>query len=66
MSEAPRVCRYIFPEDKGGSKARLQEMGPRFTLKLKSVQSGAFDSSRGEYEWINLAEKDKLKRSFAL
>ena len=58
--------RYMFPEEKGGSKARLQEIGPRFTLKLKSMQSGAFDSSRGEYEWINLAEKDKLKRCFAL
>lgn len=56
----------MFPEEKGGSKARLQEIGPRFTLKLKSMQNGAFDSSRGEYEWINLAEKDKLKRCFAL
>jgi ribosome production factor 1 len=46
--------------------ATCPQVGPRFTLKLKSMQNGAFDSSRGEYEWINLAERDKLKRAFAL
>jgi ribosome production factor 1 len=60
------LCRYVFPEERGGTKARLQEIGPRFTLKLKSLQTGAFDSNRGEYEWINLAENDKKKRKFAL
>jgi hypothetical protein len=60
------LSRYVFPEERGGSKARLQEIGPRFTLKLKSLQTGAFDSNRGEYEWINLAENDKKKRKFAL
>jgi ribosome production factor 1 len=65
-AELEFLRRYVFPEERGGTKARLQEIGPRFTLKLKSLQTGAFDSSRGEYEWINLAENDKKKRKFAL
>ena len=31
----------------------LQELGPRFTLKLRSIQRGTFDSKFGEYEWIH-------------
>jgi len=61
-----RHHRYIFPEDKNGEKARLQEIGPRFTLKLKSLQTGAFDSSRGEYEWIHKKENETSKRKFFL
>jgi len=61
-----RHHRYIFPEDKKGEKARLQEIGPRFTLKLKSVQSGAFDASRGEYEWVHKKENDTSKKRFFL
>ncbi|KAL3931608.1 MAG: hypothetical protein SGARI_004165, partial [Bacillariaceae sp.] len=35
-------------------KARLQELGPRFTLKLRWIQSGTFDTQFfGEYEWIH-------------
>ena len=33
--------------------ARLQECGPRFTLKLKSLQHGTFDTKGGEYEWVH-------------
>lgn len=44
-----RQHRYIFEDD---SKARLQECGPRFTLKLRSLQLGRFDPSNQEYEWI--------------
>ncbi|CAG8538523.1 18743_t:CDS:2 [Racocetra fulgida] len=32
-------------------KAELQEIGPRFTLKLKWLQKGAFDKDE-EYEWM--------------
>ncbi|CAI5987572.1 unnamed protein product, partial [Closterium sp. NIES-64] len=35
-----------------GIFTRLQECGPRFTLKLMSVQRGTFDSKGGEYEWV--------------
>ena len=31
----------------------LQECGPRFTLKLLSLQHGTFDSKFGEYEWVH-------------
>ncbi|KAF3439767.1 hypothetical protein FNV43_RR18045 [Rhamnella rubrinervis] len=33
--------------------ARLQECGPRFTLKLISLQHGTFDAKSGEYEWVH-------------
>ncbi|XP_078355957.1 ribosome production factor 1-like [Oculina patagonica] len=45
-----RRHRYIFKNQK---KAGLQELGPRFTLKLRSLQRGSFDSKFGEYEWIH-------------
>lgn len=35
------------------TRARLQELGPRFTLKLKWLQEGLMDTQCGEYEWIN-------------
>ena len=31
----------------------MQELGPRFTLKLRSLQKGTFDSKFGEYIWIH-------------
>ena len=49
-----RHHRYIFEEKGEGKKkrvaARLQELGPRFTLRLKSLQMGTFDTQHGEYE----------------
>ena len=44
----------------------MQEIGPRFTLKLKSMQTGAFDAGRGEYEWVHRNDNDKYKKRFAL
>jgi len=46
-----RQHRYIFSEE--GKKVRLQELGPRFTLKLKWVLASAFDTKEGEYEWFH-------------
>lgn len=43
------MSRYIFKNEK---KAGIQELGPRFTLKLRSLQKGTFDSKFGEYEWV--------------
>jgi ribosome production factor 1 len=37
--------------------ARLQECGPRFTLKLQSLQHGTFDSKYGEYEWVHKVQQ---------
>lgn len=44
-----RHHRYIF---KNRQKVGIQELGPRFTLKLRSLQKGTFDSKFGEFEWI--------------
>jgi ribosome production factor 1 len=48
-------------------KARLQELGPRFTLKLRWLQEGSFDTKFGEYEWIHKRkEMDTTRRRFHL
>lgn len=59
-----RHHRYVF---KNSKKAGLQELGPRFTLKLRSIQKGTFDSKYGEYEWIHKRkEMDTSRRKFHL
>lgn len=45
-----RHHRYEFSKD--GGRARLRELGPRFTLKLRSIQEGTFDSKCGDYDWM--------------
>jgi ribosome production factor 1 len=45
----------------------VQELGPRFTLKLKWLQEGTFDTQFGEYEWIHKRkEMDTSRRRFHL
>jgi ribosome production factor 1 len=44
----------------------LQELGPRFTLKLRTLQHGTFDTRLGEYEWFHRKELDTSKRRFFL
>lgn len=51
-----RHHRYEF---KDGKRVAIQEVGPRFTLKLRWLQKGTFDTKTGEYEWL-------LKVSFDL
>ncbi|XP_039258160.2 ribosome production factor 1-like [Styela clava] len=59
-----RQHRYIFRNEK---RVGLQELGPRFTLKLRSLQVGTFDSKFGEYEWIHKRkEMDTSRRKFHL
>ncbi|KAI9101161.1 anticodon-binding protein [Phlyctochytrium arcticum] len=58
-----RRHRYIF---KDGEKVDLQEIGPRFTLKLKWLQKGLFDPKYGEYEWMHKPELDTSRRRFFL
>ncbi|XP_057501735.1 uncharacterized protein LOC130785565 [Actinidia eriantha] len=57
-------------KDKNGFQektiARLQECGPRFTLKLISLQHGTFDTKSGEYEWVHKPEMDTSRRRFFL
>jgi ribosome production factor 1 len=59
-----RRHRYMFDED--GKRVKLQEIGPRFTLKLQYLQKGAFDTKFGEYEWLRKAEKGVNRRRFFL
>jgi ribosome production factor 1 len=48
-------------------KTRLQELGPRFTLKMRWLQEGTFDTKFGEYEWIHKRkEMDTTRRRFHL
>lgn len=64
-----RHHRYIFETNKKKQKvdARLQELGPRFTLKLRWLQDGVFDSNFGEYEWYHRRkEMDTSRRKFHL
>ncbi|GFR41601.1 hypothetical protein Agub_g2325 [Astrephomene gubernaculifera] len=73
-----RHHRYIFeeketrdPKAKDAKKkkavvARLQELGPRFTLKLLSLQKGTFDSKNGEFEWLPKKENKTSRRRFFL
>ena len=48
-------------------QTRLQELGPRFTLKLRWLQEGTFDTQHGEYEWFHKRkEMDTTRRKFHL
>ncbi|KAM3876383.1 ribosome production factor 1 [Diretmus argenteus] len=59
-----RFHRYIFKNEK---RVGIQELGPRFTLKLRSLQKGTFDSKFGEYEWVlKRHENDACRRRFNL
>lgn len=58
-----RHHRYIFDNKE---KSRIQELGPRFTLKLRWLQKGTFDTQTGELEWIHKREMDSSRRRFFL
>jgi hypothetical protein len=48
-------------------QTRLQELGPRFTLKMRWLQLGSFDTLYGEYEWLHRrGEMDTSRRKFHL
>ncbi|KAL3994524.1 Ribosome production factor 1 [Acanthocheilonema viteae] len=60
-----RHHRYEFKRK--GEKAALLELGPRFTLRLKWLQKGTFDSRYGEYEWVlKRHEMETSRRRFFL
>lgn len=44
--------------------ARLQELGPRFTLKLQALQKGTFDTKAGEFEWLQKKMETARRRFF--
>lgn len=57
-----RHHRYIFDEE--FKSVNLQEIGPRFTLRLEKLQHGTFDNQFGEMEWLSKADM-YVKRSAA-
>ena len=62
-----RHHRYIYRKEKDRTRARLQELGPRFTLKMKWLQEGVFDGETGEYEWImKRGDMETSRRKFEL
>ena len=62
-----RHHRYVYRHEKDRLRARLQELGPRFTMKLKWLQEGTFNTEFGEYEWYHKRGKmDITKRKFHL
>eukprot|EP00030_Apusomonadida_sp_AF-17_P008563 a856_367.p1 GENE.a856_367~~a856_367.p1 ORF type:complete len:320 (-),score=141.43 a856_367:226-1146(-) len=58
-----RHHRYIFED---GKRVRMQELGPRVTLKLRWLQHGTFDTKHGEYEWVYAKKLDTSRRKFFL
>ncbi|KAK4474905.1 hypothetical protein MN116_000748 [Schistosoma mekongi] len=45
----------------------MNEVGPKFTLKLRSIQLGTFDSQFGNYEWVRKqTEIGRSRRTFVL
>ncbi|VDN05090.1 unnamed protein product [Thelazia callipaeda] len=60
-----RHHRYEFKNK--GEKAALLELGPRFTLRLKWLQKGTFDTRHGNYEWVlKRHEMETSRRRFFL
>jgi len=65
-----RSHRYVFHKgarkgDKGQTRARLQELGPRFSLKMRWMLAGGFDTQFGEYEWFHKRKEfDTTRRKF--
>jgi ribosome production factor 1 len=74
IEQISTLSSYIFEtkeskSDKGKEetiKPRLQECGPRFTLKLVTLQHGTFDTKGGEFEWVHKPEMDTSRRRFFL
>ena len=59
-----RYYRYIFSDD--FKDANLQEIGPRFAMRLLFVQKGLFDPEKGDYEWLYQDKMGVRRRKFYL
>ena len=56
--------RYIFTNN--FTDVNLQEIGPRFTMRLLYVQKGLFDPDKGDYEWMYKDKMGVKRRKFYL
>ena len=61
-----RHHRYIYSKVNDKMRAKLQELGPRFTLKLKWLQEGLFDTTFGEYEFMHKRGQLTNRKKFNL
>lgn len=59
-----RYYRYIFTND--FTKVNLQEIGPRFALRVLYIQKGLYDPQQGEYEWLYKDKMGVKRRKFYL
>ena len=59
-----RYYRYIFTDN--FTNVNLQEIGPRFSMRLLYVQKGLFDPEKGEYEWVYKDKMGVKRRKFYL
>ena len=59
-----RYYRYIFTNN--FTDVNLQEIGPRFTMRLLYVQKGLFDPEKGDYEWMYKDKMGVKRRKFYL
>lgn len=57
-----RHHRYIFKNE--GQKIALQEVGPRMTLKLRSLQEGAFEVKNSKFEFLYHANMQVSRKKF--
>lgn len=55
-----RRHRYIF--DDQGKRVNVQEIGPRFTMRLEALQKGTFDRRSGEFELSHKAANEASRR----
>lgn len=59
-----RYYRYIFENE--FTKVNLQEIGPRFVLRLLFIQKGLYDPQFGDYEWLYTDKMGVKRRKFYL
>ena len=58
-----RHYRYAFRKE--FSKTSLQEIGPRFCLKMRYMQHGVFDAKHGEYEFVWRPDSQANRKAMA-
>lgn len=66
-----RHYRYAFKDmadysEDANERCALQEIGPRFTLKLRTLQLGTFNTKAGEYEFLWRPDSQVSRKTFAL
>ena len=59
-----RHYRYAFRKE--FSKTSLQEIGPRFCLKMRYMQHGVFDAKHGEYEFVWRPDSQVSRKKMAM